>query len=524
MQRRKFLLASLGTGFAAATAGKALAMEGNPTVTTNAGVLRGQSTGGISIFKGIPFAAAPAGAELFQPPRPAKWEGVREALEFGPKPPQSDYPPMVKPLIPPELTGPGEDCLTLNVWTPELGAAGLPVMVWIAGGMFEYHATGASPLYDGTAFARDGVVLVSINYRVGAPGFLFLDDGVANLGLLDQIAALAWVRDNIAAFGGDPNKVTIFGESAGGLSVGTLLAVPQAKGLFRRAIIESGGSQIVTSAATARRIGQRLAKILGVEPTRSAIATAPVSKLIEAQNKLRGELSAAPDPQRWGEVLQFGLPWAPVVDGSVLPGVPLDLVRSGAGADVDLLSGFNAEEWRLFLVPGGAIDQIPPPALAGAIAGFGLPVEPTLAAYAALHPGASPGDLLAAVMTDWYWRIPAMRVADAHAQSGGSGATYMYDFAWRSLQFGGRLGASHAIEIPFVFDTLGPQAEPLLGASPLQALAGDIHAAWVNFARTGDPGWVAYDTTRRATMRFDLSSRVVDDPLAQERMLWEGVR
>ncbi|HQZ12779.1 MAG TPA: carboxylesterase family protein [Devosia sp.] len=522
MQRRDMLVGTAGAGLAA-LAGKALAADSEASVATAGGSVRGRAVDGVLVFKGIPFAVAPVGERLFLPPVPARWDGVRDALEFGPKPPQAEYPPMVQPLIPPELTAAGEDCLTLNIWAP-VGGTDLPVMVWIPGGMFEYHATGASPWYDGTGFARDGVILVSINYRVGAAGFLYLDDGIANVGLLDQIAALEWVRTNIAGFGGDPGNVTIFGESAGGLSVGTLLAVPQAKGLFRRAIVESGGGQHVLTPSTAKRIGVRLAALLGVEPTRAAIGAVPVEKLIEAQNALRGELTAAPDPQVWGEVLQTGLPWSPVIDGSVVPGVPLNLVRAGASADVDLLSGFNAEEWRLFLVPGGAIDQIPPPALAGTVAGFGMPVEPTLAAYAQLHPGASTGDLLAAVMTDWYWRLPALRLAEAHAAAAGTGTTHMYEFAWRSPQFDGRLGASHAIEIPFVFDTLGAHAEPLLGAAPPQGLADAVHAAWVAFATTGDPGWAAFDGKRRATMRFDTTPALIDDPLAKERALWEGVR
>jgi para-nitrobenzyl esterase len=167
-----------------------------------------------------------------------------------------------------ELVGSGEDCLTLNVWTPELGAAGRPVMIWIPGGMFEFHATGATAYYDGGRFARDGVVCVTINYRVGAEGFLYLGDGVANLGLLDQIAALKWVQENIAAFGGDPGNVTIFGESAGGMSVATLLAMPRARGLFRRAIIQSGNTPNVNSAATAERIGRRLAEVLDIDAKR----------------------------------------------------------------------------------------------------------------------------------------------------------------------------------------------------------------------------------------------------------------
>lgn len=206
----------------------------NTVVKTSSGKVRGSVANGVHTFKGIPYAASPFGANRLRPPQPvAPWSGVRDALSYGPKPPQPPYPPQVALLIPPELTSPGEDCLTLNIWSPDLGSAGRPVMVWIAGGLFEYHGTGASPWYDGSRFARDGVVSVTINYRVGAEGFLYLGEGNANRGLLDQIAALQWVQENIAAFGGDPGNVTIFGESAGAMSVGTLLAIPRAEGLLK---------------------------------------------------------------------------------------------------------------------------------------------------------------------------------------------------------------------------------------------------------------------------------------------------
>src|SRR5215471_253019 len=248
----------------------------NTVVKTRYGELRGSVADGVHTFKGIPYAAPPFGSNRLRPPQPVEsWNSVREAFTFGPKTPQPPYPPGMERLIPPELSGPGEDCLTLNIWSPDLGSAGLPVMVWIAGGLFEYHGTGASPLYDGSHFARDGIVCVTINYRVGAEGFLYLDEGNANRGLLDQIAALQWVRENISAFGGDPGNVTIFGESAGGMSVGTLLSMPRAEGLFQRAIAESGSAHHVTSAEIARRISQYIAEKLGVTATREAIAAVP---------------------------------------------------------------------------------------------------------------------------------------------------------------------------------------------------------------------------------------------------------
>ncbi len=492
-------------------------------VKTRSGEVRGSVANGVYTFKGIPYAAPPFGVNRLRPPQPVvPWSGVRDALTFGPKAPQPPYPPGIEQFIPPELTSPGEDCLTLNIWSPDLGSAGLPVMVWIAGGLFEYHGTGASPWYDGSRFARDGIVCVTINYRVGAEGFLYLGAGNANRGLLDQIAALHWVRENIAAFGGDPGNVTIFGESAGGMSVGTLLAVPRAEGLFRHAISESGSAHHVTSAVIAQRITQYLAEKLGVAATREALAAVPLDRLLVAQEELKAEVDTHPDPERWGEVTVNLLPFEPVIDGEILPARPIDRIVAGASAGVDVMVGTNTEEWRLMLVPSGVIEHITNEALAGAVAAYGLPVETTLATYRSAQPNASPGDLLATIQGDWYWRIPTIRVAEAHAKN--SSATYMYEFAWRSPAFDGRLGACHGVEIPFVFDTLGNGTESLLGPNPPQRLADIMHTAWVAFATSGDSGWPRYDLKRRATMHFDTTSEVVDDPRGAVRALWEDLR
>jgi carboxylesterase type B len=395
-------------------------------------------------------------------------------------------------------------------------------MVWIPGSAFEV-GSGATPFYDGGHFARDGIVCVTINYRVGADGFLYLGESNANRGLLDQIAALQWVQENISAFGGNPVNVTIFGESAGGMSVATLLSMPRAEGLFRRAIAQSGATQYEISAATAQRVCERLAEKLGVKATREAIAALPTDQLLAAQLNLRADIAANPDPARWGqEVAVSMMPWHPVVDGDIIPTRPLDRIAAGASAGIDLMVGSTTDEWRLFLVSYGLIDHITDAALAGALAAYGLPVEATLRAYRAAHPGAGAGDLLAALQSDWYIRIPAIRLADTHAT--GPAATYMYEFAWRSPQFNGRLGACHGLEVPFVFDTLGNGTEPLLGTNPPQELADAMHAAWVAFAAKGDPGWPKYELKRRATMRFDTTCQVVDDPRSRERSLWEGVR
>lgn len=495
---------------------------GDNIVRIKQGAVRGTSTEGIVAFKGIPYAAPPFGPNRFQPPQPAlAWDGVRDASNYGPtvlKPPY--FPPF--DAILPEPSIPGEDCLNLNIWTPDPGSSGLPVMVWIHGGAFS-NGSNAVDVYDGARFARDGVVLVGINYRLGVDGYLFLGDGISNLGLLDQLAALAWVQENISAFGGDPAKVTIFGESAGGMSVTTLLSLPRAEGLFRRVIAQSGAGHHVISPASAQRIGEYLAEKLGVAPNREAIGTVPFDQLLMAQVQLSGEVFANPDPGRWGEVAANLMPFEPVVDGNLLPARPIDRIVGGAGAGIDLLVGTNTEEERLFMVPNQAINYISEDILNGTVAAYGLPVAETLAAYRANRPEATTGDVFEAIVTDWFFRIPAIRLAEAHSK--GSASNYMYEFSWRSPLFGGHLGACHALEIGFVFDNLDKEGNTLLaGNDAPQQLAEAMHKAWVSFATHGDPGWPQYNPAQRATMRFDQIQEVVNDPRSAERQLWEGLR
>jgi para-nitrobenzyl esterase len=490
------------------------------TAETRQGTVAGVQAGGVHVFKGVPYAAPPFGSRRMRPPEPAPaWEGVRDCSQFGPTVPKNPYPAPFDSILP-EPAIPGEDCLNLNIWTPELGDARLPVLVWVHGGAF-LNGSGAVPQYDGTAFARDGVVCVTINYRLGADGFLFLDDGIANTGMLDQIAALRWVQDNIASFGGDPARVTIAGESAGAMSVTTLLSMPRAAGLFRRVIAQSGAGQHVLTAATAARVGGYLAEKLGVQVTREAIAAVPLPQLLDAQAALsRESQTPPPDPVRWGEIATNLMVFEPVVDGDVLPAVPLDGIRAGAGRDVDVLIGTNSDEERLFMVPTGVLGFIDDTVLQMAAAADGLG-ENALPTYRAGRPEASAGDLFATLVGDWFFRIPAIRVAEARPES----PTWVYEFAWPTPVLGGTLGACHAVEIPFVFDTLHADGgDLLLGPEPPQNLADTVHRAWVAFISDGDPGWDRYTTADRATMVFNTESAVVKDPRGDERQLWEGLR
>ncbi|MFK0213493.1 carboxylesterase/lipase family protein [Streptomyces sp. NPDC090298] len=479
---------------------------------TRQGEVRGRtSPDGVTSFLGIPYAAPPFGALRFRAPAPPEpWTGVRAATAHGPTAPHAPYAPPFDALIPDEVV-PGEECLNLGVWTPapEPGA-GLPVMVWVHGGAFT-NGSGSASAYDGSAFARDGVVCVTFNYRLGADGFLRLPGRPDNRGLLDQIAALRWVRDNIASFGGDPGRVTVFGESAGAMSIGALLTAGAARGLFHRAILQSGACHHFLRPRSAELVAARLAEKLGIEPTPEAFDGVPLGELLSAQAQLRAEVGADPDPARWGEAALNMMPFEPVLEDLALP---------GPDSGVDLLIGSNREEYRLFLVPTERLAVFPESSLRALTAAYGLDPDGALAVYRAARPDATPGELLDAVATDWFYRIPAVRLAESVPGS------YLYEFAWRSPRFGGTLGACHALELPFVFDRLhDPSYAPLLGSDPPQALADAVHGAWVSFAKTGRPGWQAYDRTHRATMTFTGDgSGPVEDPRARERLLWEGVR
>ncbi|MGW2851015.1 carboxylesterase/lipase family protein [Streptomyces sp. NPDC001215] len=496
-----------------------------PVLVGSYGSVRGTlGPTGVACFRNIPYAAPPTGPLRFAPPRPpVPWDGIRDAGAYGPTAPKAPYAEPMDRLIP-EADIPGEDFLNLNVWTPD-PAARLPVMVWIHGGAFS-NGSGSVPGYDGTAFARDGVVLVTLNYRLGAQGFLHLgphDTAPANLGLLDQIAALEWVRDHIASFGGDPRRVTVFGQSAGAMSIGALLAMPAAEGLFRRAVLQSGAAHHTLSPGSAALVAACLAAILGVPPTRPGLAGAPVARLLAAQQRLRAEISARPDPALWGEAALNLMPFEPVVDQDTLPLAPTEAIAQGAAAGVDVLVGCTRDEFCLFTVPTGLDRLVTGDHVERAATAYGLPPGRGVPAYRKAFPEATPGELLAEIATDWFYRLPALRLAEARARHGAR--AFVYEFAWPSPAFDGALGACHTTDVPFVFDNLAdPGFAPLLGDARPQHLADSVHAAWVSFAATGDPGWPAYREADRAVRHFGTSPGLEHDPRRSLRTLWEGVR
>ncbi|MFE4515711.1 carboxylesterase/lipase family protein [Kitasatospora sp. NPDC056783] len=495
-------------------------------VDTLHGPVRGRLRGGTASFLGIPYAAPPFGAGRLRAPRPPEpWSGVRDAFDHGPAAPQPGYGPAMTGLLRP--SGPqGEDCLNLNVWTPSphRSERGLPVMVWIHGGSFR-NGSGSLPTYGGAALARDGVVCVTLNYRLGAEGFLLLPDGTANLGLLDQIAALEWVRDNIAGFGGDPANVTVFGQSAGAIGITALMTMPRADGLFRRAITQSGAGHHAHAPETARRVTERLAELAGVECTTEALAALPPRELVAADARLAQEIARSTEPGRWGESAGGGTTVLPVFGTATLPERPVDAVRAGAGRHLDLLTGVTSEEFRLFLVPLGMADRIGDAFLHGFLAALGLDPAAARARYAASRPGAGAADLFSAVMTDHGYRVPALRIAEARAAHGAD--THFYEFAQPSPALDGALGACHMSELGLLFGDLD---DPLTDPAGHPRLSERLRGAWTSFARDGHPrhedlpSWPAYLPDRLVMRLDDTAPAVLRDPGRPERLLWDGVR
>jgi para-nitrobenzyl esterase len=507
-------------------------------IEVKSGRVQGVRRTGVWSYSGIPYAASTAGRLRWRPPQPpAPWAGVRRSDRFGPVAPQSST--AFELALGGESDERSEDCLTLNIWTPGPDGARRPVMVWIHGGSF-VSGSGSLGLYRGGTLAREGdVVVVTINYRLGLLGFLahpalaeegqtWLDgrewQGFGNWGLADQVAALHWVQEHVASFGGDPQNVTVFGESAGGMSISALLAVPEARGLFHRAIVQSGPPYSMPADQAASRT-EKLAGHLGVSTTRASLERVPAEALVAAATEVGGGLDGGG---------HSGLLMMPAVDRGLLPVAPETAVASGAASDVDLLIGTNRDETSFFTLGNprfASLDEaglrewvtvlVRDPAAAGSV------TARVREARLARGEGAAPRDLWTAISSEILFRGPTVKFADAHAGSSSDGTgTYCYLFTWESPAFGGVLGSCHALEIPFVFGTVHhPGVQQFSGAGEeVFALSASMRRAWLEFARSGSPTppWSMWDPVRRPTMVFgpwpggDGLRREVDVPRDEE--------
>jgi len=501
------------------------------TATTSAGTVRGIADEGINVFKGIPYGETTAGTNRFMPPKPPPpWTGTRDALAYGPTAPQTvgaaDVPGRAARA---RLAEEGEDCLVLNVFTPALsGGRNRPVMVWLHGGGFA-SGSGSTPILDGTSLARSGdVVVVTINHRLNVFGFTYLADAAGSdfalsggAGMLDIVAALQWVRTNIDRFGGDPNLVTIFGQSGGGRKVATLMAMPEAKGLFHRAIIESGAVLRLTEREDAVRATTLLLDELGIARGQiRELQKVPMNRLLAANAAVNAKL-----PSREPGMVAN----SPTVDGSAIPDHPWDPAAPGLSASIPLLIGYARTEETLY-------DRPTPETLALDEAGLKLRAAKRIGGdpgqvievFRKAHPEATPWDLWILIATDHPRGTYSRELAKRKAVQAEAPA-FAYRFDWETPEGGGHLRSPHTVEIPFVFNNI-KIAGPLISRMPeAHALAGKVSAAWVSFARTGNPNtsglpkWPAYSTASRDTMLFNNVSRVEQDPDRGPRLAMEQV-
>lgn len=486
---------------------------------TASGVVSGRMDGEALAFLGVPYAGAPVGEARFAEPKPAaSWAGVRAATSFGPPAPQTSLPSMPAQTGQPE----GDEWLTLNIWTPpDAGGDPLPVMVWLHGGAF-LMGTSSEPDYNGQRLAVDGrVVVVTLNFRVGIEGFAQIPGAPANRGLLDVVAGLEWVRDNIREFGGDPDRVTVFGQSAGALMAASLLAMPRAEGLFHRMIVQSPPAATVTGELAADvtdfllgRLGHRasVADLAAIEPRALAASLTPVL----------AELGERAD--RWGILALGGVPFAPVIDGDVLPRTPWEALAAGAARDIDLIIGHTRDESRLFLTLGGALASVSAEQADQALRDY-APAPHGPDAYRAAYPDASDAQLFELVQSDATFRMPAIHLAEA--QVAGGGRVFAYELTWNAPTGGGVLGACHCLDYGLVFGVRSAGLTSLLtgGASEadlaeFEAISGEVRRRWAAFAEHGDPGWTPYDTTRRLVRLIDREAAVVPYPEERSRRIW----
>ena len=482
----------------------------SPITSTQYGLVLGREKNGVRLFKGIPYAEAPVGDRRFKRPvSPASWDDIRDATRFGPAAPQLPSGGMTDSVS----VNWDEDCLFLNVCTPGVDHKKRPVLVWIHGGAYR-SGQGAVPWYNGTSFALNGdIVVVSINYRLGALGFTDLSrfgDSYATSGIngiCDQIRALKWVRDNISGFGGDPSKVTIAGESAGGFSVATLLGCEQAQGLFRRAIPQSGAAHHTLTEKVGRVVANLLIDELAVESI-DELKEASVMDILKAQARA----DVRYNQMGIGNGVQA---FYPVEQNEVLP-IPLrESIRSGVGASVPVLTGTNKDENTLFVM-----EEISSERLRSQAETYGR--ESLVDAYREMLPGATETELAIELGTDFTFKIPAVRHVEDRIAQGAD--TWMYQFDWESRNV--RLKATHALEIPFVFNTLRSSGvDAFIGGGELpQAVSDEMHSVWTSFIQGDEPGWPKYDLEKRTVKHFDNNSSLVDNGELQRLKAWEGIR
>jgi para-nitrobenzyl esterase len=539
LDRRRFLVQS-------ALAGTALlvphghvwgAAPSDPVVDTTSGKIRGAAVDGINAFRGIPYGASTAGANRFMPPqKPAPWGGVREALNWAGHAPQAfagrRRPEVAALSGAPDKVPVSEDCLTLNLWTPGLDARKRPVMVWNHGGAFSYGSAN-TPRTEGTNLARrSDVVVMTVNHRLNIFGFLDLAElggeefaHSANAGVLDLVAALEWVRENVANFGGDPSNVTIFGQSGGGGKVSALLGMPAAKGFFQRAIVMSGAGIRMAEHERATKLAD--AVLREVELTANELdklQALPVDRLLAAIEPAQKKLA----PVAFKLLDRYG--FGPVVEGHDLPHHPFDPTATDLSDDVPVMVGGTKDENAVFLAPDDVVwnrtlgeDELRT-RIAKVAAGD---TDAVLALYRHMHPGMNPAELLIEITTDSNFWVRSVLLAERKAARGKAPA-YMYSFNWQTPVFDGKLMAPHALDVPFVFDTIA--AVGITGHSPAApAIAAVESATWARFARTGTPDdkaiphWPAYTASDRATMMIDTEWRVQKDPQHEARLLWTKV-
>ena len=510
-----------------------------PMVKTTGGTLRGAIVEGIAAFKAIPYAAPPVGAHRFLPPGPAQpWSGVRDATAYAGRAPQAGLRSATRPELEtfsgaPDTSPDSEDCLTLHVWTPNPGdGAGRPVMVWLHGGAFSYGSANSDRLRGSRLAKRGDVVVVTVNHRLNIFGHLDLSEagGAAyarsgNAGVLDLIAALEWVRDNIAAFGGDPGNVTIFGESGGGGKVSTLLAMPSAMGLFHKAIIQSGAAIRHRTKERALKLTELVVKELGIATdVIASLRAVPVARLLAAIKPAERVLGAS------DHRLFDRYPFGPVVDGDVLPNQPFDPEAPDIMGDIPLLIGDMKDETASFLAPDDLVwnRTLSEEQMIERVAAIaGTYTDRVVDTYRRQYPGASPADRLIATTTDSNFRIRSLTLAQRRAAKAAA-PVWMYAFDWETPVLGGKMKAPHAMDVPFTFDTID-LTSATDNSETAKRLAAAMSGTWAAFARHGVPDnpsiphWPPYTAADRATLIFDATCRIENDPRGDTRALWQDI-